>query len=468
MNFTYNQMRILFEPKSVAIFGATPKAEKVGNVILRNFIDKKYDGKIYPINPKYKTVFGLKCYNKISEIKECVDLSIFAIPSKYIPQAFEEAAKRKTKGAIIISGGFKEAGHPEYENMIKKISKKYHIPVVGPNCLGVLDPYTNVDSIFLPMYKMQRPPRGSISFITQSGAVAACVVDIVANYGIGLSRFISYGNAAVLNENDFLEFLENDKRTETIIMYLEGASDGRELLKIMRRVSRKKPIIALKSGRSKKSGEAAHSHTGNLAGNYLAYKAAFRQSKVIEAKDLDELFDFVRIFNQPLLKGKRIGIITDGGGLGVLSTDSIVENNMEIAPLTKDMKNKLKKILPFYASIKNPLDMAADAGYEEYMGAVEIFMNDVNIDMLIIIVLFQAPAVDERILNMLIRYSSDRRKPIAVIASGGAYTEMYKKILEANHVPTYGSPSGAVKAIKKLYEYSMYRKDMTKHPNQKK
>ncbi len=457
MKFNYKQMETLFKPKSVAIFGATPKSEKVGNVIIKNFIEEKYQGKIYPINPKYDEVLGIKCYKNINQIKEKIDLAIFAIPSKYIPLAFEQSAKKGVKSAIIISGGFKEAGHKDYEDKIKELSAKYNILVVGPNCLGVLDPYSNVDSIFLPMYKMQRPSKGNISFVTQSGAVAACLVDMIADQGIGLSKFISYGNAAVLNESDFLEFLANDKKTDIIILYIEGTTDGRQLLNTMKKVSKKKPIIVLKAGRGKKGSQTAHSHTGNLAGNYLAYQAAFRQAKVIEANDLDELFDFVKIFNQPLPKGKRIGVITDGGGLGVLTADNIEKYRMELADLTEDMKKKLNQILPFYASVNNPLDMAADAGFEEYEGTIEVFMNDPQIDILIIIVLFQAPAVDERILNLLIKYSNDKRKPIAVVASGGSYTKMYAKILDTNHVPVYDAPSSAVKAVMKMYKYSKFR-----------
>lgn len=326
--------------------------------------------------------------------------------------------------------------------------------ILTSNCLGVLNPYQRVDSIFLPMYKLKRPRPGGISFVTQSGATGTCVVDLAAKYGVGISKFISYGNGTVINENDLLEYLEKDKKTEEILLYLEGTKDGKRLLKVMERVNRKKPIVVLKAGRGEKASKAAFSHTGNLAGNYLAYDAAFRQSKVVVANSLDELFEFVKIFNQALPKGNRIGIVTNGGGLGVLTTDVIEENKLELADFSKETEKKLKKILPDYANAKNPLDIIADADSELYKKALNIIKDSKEVDIIAVIVLFQAPAVDERILNILINLSDMKKKPVVVIAVGGEYTEGHREILESYGVPTYSSPSDAIKAVKKLVDYS--------------
>lgn len=330
--------------------------------------------------------------------------------------------------------------------------------ILTSNCLGILNPYQRVDSIFLPMYKLERPRPGGISLITQSGAVGTCVVDLAAHYGVGITKFISYGNGTVINESDILDFLEYDDKTEQILLYIEGVDEGKRLLKTTKRVNKKKPIIVLKSGRGKMSSKAASSHTGNIAGSYLAYKSAFRQAKLVIADSLDELFEFVKIFNQPLPKGDRIGIVTNGGGLGILTTDVVEKKKLNLLDFSKETKEKLKKIIPSYANAQNPLDIIADAGPDLYNSVIKVMLKDEKIDAIIVIVLFQAPAIDERLLNIIINASDKKEKPIIVIAVGGDYTDGHRKILDSYGVPTYQSPSDAVKALRKLVDYAKYRK----------
>jgi acyl-CoA synthetase (NDP forming) len=308
------------------------------------------------------------------------------------------------------------------------------------------------------MYKLERPNAGSIAFVTQSGAVGSTVVDLAAHYGMGISKFISYGNATVLDESDCLEYLMHDEDTETIILYIEGAKDGRKLLKTMKKVNKAKPIIALKAGKAAGGQAAAMSHTGNIAGSYLAYQAAFRQAKVTEAAGLIEVFDFVKIFGQPRPKGDRVAVITNGGGIGVLTTDYIEEEGLTLAEFSEKTKEELAKILPSYGTVANPLDLVADAGVDAYSKAIEVMMDDPNIDALIIAVLTQTPPIDERIIHVLTRASDDRRKPMATISIGGTYTEVYRRILESKGVPSYNSPQAAVKAMERLITYANYQK----------
>lgn len=447
-------LKYVFKPKSIAVIGASGTPTKVGAVVLKNLIEGNFDGHVYPINPKYETLAGIKCYPSVLAVRKGIDCAIIATPADAVPQILDTCGKKGIRGVVVLSGGFSEVGNVELENKLKEVADKYQIAVIGPNCLGILNPYERVDSIFLPMYKLKRPRPGGISFVTQSGATGTCVVDLAAQFGVGISKFISYGNGTVINEIDLLEFLEKDRKTDEILLYLEGTKDGKRLLKTMKRVNRKKPIVVLKAGKGEKAAKAAFSHTGNLAGNYLSYDAAFRQSKVVVADSLDELFEFVKIFNQALPKGKRIGVVTNGGGLGVLTTDVIEDKKLELAEFSDETKKTLRKILPPYANADNPLDIIADAGSELYKKSLDVIKAAQEVDIIVVIVLFQAPAIDERILNILVNLSDEKKKPIVVIAVGGEYTEGHRKILEGYGVPTYSSPSDAIKAVKKLVDYA--------------
>ncbi len=447
-------LKCIFEPKGIAIIGASANPTKVGAVVVRNLVEGEFEGGIYPVNPKHTKLFGLTCSSSVSEIKGKVDCAIIATPAATVPALIEECGKKGIKGVVVLSGGFGEVGNYELEKQLKEKADKYEIALIGPNCLGILNTYDRVDSIFLPMYKLKRPRPGDISFITQSGATGTCVVDLAAQYGVGISKFISYGNGTVINECHLLQFLEHDKKTHKILMYLEGAKDGRCLLNTMKRVNKKKPIIVLKAGRGTQASKAAFSHTGNIAGSYLAYEAAFRQCKVVIANSLDELFEFVKIFNQPLPKGKKIAIVTNGGGLGVLTTDVIEEKKLELSEFSQKTKAAIRAIIPPYANVANPLDIIADADPPLYEKALNILKDSEEVDIIIVIILFQTPAIDERILNVLVNLSDSRLKPVVVIAVGGEYTDEHRKILDTYGIPTYASPSDAVKAVKKLVDYT--------------
>jgi acetyl coenzyme A synthetase (ADP forming)-like protein len=449
-------LKYVFAPKSIAVIGASDNPSKLGNTILKNLVDGGYGKKIYPVNPKHKKLLGLKCYRRIDDIRGKVELAIFAIPARFVPDVAESCGKKEVKGIVVLSAGFGEVGEVELEKRLGEIVLKYNMAMIGPNCLGVMNPKKRVDSIFFPFYKFERPKVGGISLITQSGAVGSCVADLAAYYDVGFSKFVSYGNGTTINDADLVEYLSSDPETREILLYLEGTKNGKKLLRMLEKANVKKPVIVLKAGKSKSAGNAAKSHTGNLAGDYMAYNAVFRESKVIEVDSVVELFYVVNMFSQKLPKGRRVAVLTDGGGLGVLTADAIESEGLEIAEFGEETREKLKRVLPHYVNIGNPLDIVADSGTDIYEKSLRIMMEDESIDSVIVIVLFQAPAVDSRIIDVLVKESDRKEKPVVVVAVGGNYTKENRRVLDGYGVPTYGCPMSAVKTLRRITDYSLF------------
>lgn len=445
----------VFEPDSIAVIGGSPATGKLGHVVLKNIMDASFQGKVYPVNPKYREVLGLRCYPDVHSIPGKVDLAVFAIPAEHIPSVMEQCGRKGVKGAIVLSAGFGEIGRKDLDEKLSKAVKKYGIAMIGPNCLGALDPSKRLDTLFFPFYKLGRPRIGEISFATQSGAVGSCIVDMAAHFGVGFAKFASYGNALTIDDADLVEYFGSDPRTRQIILYLEGTKDGRKLFEVMKKVGKKKPVIVLKAGKTAGASQAAMSHTGNIAGNYTAYQAAFRQSRVIEANSLAELFHVVNAFSQPLPKGRRVAVLTDGGGLGVLSADAIEAEGLQLAQLSPETEKVIREVLPQYGKVGNPIDLIADSGPEEYRKALDALLADPNVDSIIVIVLFQAPALDSSILDIVISASDQRKKPIFAVAVGGDYTAESRKVWDRYGIPSYDSPDFAVRALKKFTEYSL-------------
>ncbi len=449
----------IFSPKSIAVIGASHDPTKIGHVVLKNFMDGGFPGKLYPVNPSSTEVLGLPCFKSVKDIPGKVDSAVIAIPAKFVPGALEECGAKGVLSAVVISGGFAEVGEKALEAQLVGSAEKYGMAVIGPNCMGVLNPAKRVDSIFLPIYKLGRPHVGEISFISQSGAVGGCIIDLAARAGIGISKFVSYGNASVVSECDLLEYLANDDSTKIIVCYFEGVKDGARFLKIASKITRKKPIIALKAGKSKSGARAALSHTAAMAGSAVAYEAAFRQARVTEAETLEELFDFAKMFSQPICCGRRIAIITNGGGNGVLSADSADKYGLELAQYSEQTSKSMRALLPSYANIGNPLDLIGDADAMRFEQAIRACMDDHNVDALVINILFQTAAIDTRVVSSIVKANGEQKKPMVVVATGGEYTEMHRRILDGYGIPTYQSPSSAINALSKFVDYcEHYRK----------
>jgi len=437
-----------FNPKSVAVIGASRTPEKLGYTILEN-LKISFKGKIYPINPNTAELLGLSAYPSVLDVKEPIDLAIIAVPAEIVKKVLEECVKKKIKAIIIISSGFSEIGEKERELELKKVKKD--VRILGPNGIGIYK--KDLDMIFFPRNRLKRPPEGSISFITQSGAFGSILLDIMANEGVGVSKFISVGNKIDVDEIELLKYLENDLTTRCIAIYLESITDGEEFIKVAKKVTKKKPIVCFKAGKTEKGSEAVLSHTGALAGSAEIYSAAFKQAGIIEAKTSEEIFDFAKVLaNQSVLKSNKIAVVTDGGGFGIVATDAAIQYGLELPSLTEESVKALKEFLPKYAITKNPIDITGDATVERYKKTLEIVLKDKNISGVVCIALMQIPTLTDEIVDV-IRDCKVFGKPITVCSAGGQYILERNRKLEAFGIPVYSTPERAVKALAVLHEY---------------
>ena len=457
---SYRSIELMMNPKSVAVIGASNNPDKIGHIILQNYLDDGYSGKIYPINNKQRgEIIGLKAYSNIRDVKAPIDLAVIAVPAPVVPSVVKDCGIAGVKSAIVVSGGFAEVGNVKLQEEMMAVAKKYSIPMIGPNCLGVTNPRSRVNTMFLPSFKLDKPKIGGVSFASQSGAVGSSIFDLIAHEGFGLAKFISYGNAADIDEVDIIEYLANDKDTKVIVFYLEGVRRGREFFEAAKRASQVKPTVIIKGGITEEGAQAAHSHTASLAGSYEAYKAMFEQAGFAIAKDMQELLDYAKIFDtQPLTTGSRIAVITNGGGAGVIATDAIYQNGLSIATLSKESDAVLRKAMPPIVNIRQPLDMAGDADDKRFSAALSTISADPNVDAIIVIVLFQTPGADSRVAATVSHYNGVIKKPMVVVSIGGSYTEVHKNMLESTGVPVYSSPDSAARSLAALIKYSKYRK----------
>lgn len=446
-------LEYFFNPKSVAIIGASRFPRKFGYVILENFLTSGYRGRVYPVNPKANEILMTKCYPSIKDIPDSIDLAVIVLPPQKVPQAVYECVEKKVKACIIISGGFSEVSNKKGERKIEEIAKN-KMRILGPNVFGVYDAYTNVDTIFAPRYRLERPKKGHMGFISQSGAFGTALLDTLALYGIGISKFISIGNRIDVDEVDFMEYLLKDKNTKAIALYIEGVKRGDEFIKILKKVTKKKPVVIYKGGKGKIAKKAVMSHTATIAGDEQIYSAVFKQCGAIEAKTVDELIDFTKAFSYNMLpNGDRVQIVTNGGGFGVITADEVEKQGLRLAKLSKKTIDEIKKRVPNYTIVSNPMDLIGDADAERYKIALEYVLKDRNVDIVIVIILIQLSLIESDIVNVLSEMKKNYEKPIIVCASGGEFTLMHKKMIEKNNIPTYDTPERAVSVARALVEY---------------
>ncbi len=334
--------------------------------------------------------------------------------------------------------------------------------VLTSNCLGVLDSKSGVDMLFLPTERLERPRKGTTSFISQSGALGSAILDWDAWKGYGINKFVSYGNATALDESDLLEYLSNDSSSKVVVAYVEGVKNGSKFFKACQKIASTKPFICIKGGQSAEGGKAATSHTASMAGNASVYRGVFQQTNVVEAHSMEEVFDCARIFStEPASRGNKVQIITDGGGHGVLAADAIAEAGLKLAQMKAENIELVKKVSPSYAVLKNPMDLTGDADNARYKAAIEATLKDENVDMVLLIVLFQVPALDEKIVQELTVLLKNRSKPVAVVSAGGKFSETQRQALEDNGISTFTSPEAAVKSLKALHGYYSKKKKPT-------
>lgn len=446
-----------FSPRTVAVVGVSRSPKKIGRIVFDNLTRAETRAiRVYAINPETAEIDGHPCYPRVSAIKDKIDLAVIAVPAPAVPSVVADCAKAHVKAAIILTAGFSEVGNVAGERAILRAKKKMRI--VGPNTMGCYDAYTKLDTIFNPGHRQARPAPGKIAFVSQSGALGAAVLDWCAAERIGISRFISIGNRIDVDEVDILEYLAKDPHTTAIALYLEGTKRGPALLKALRTIGKRKPIVVLKAGRTAGGARAVLSHTASLAGEPEVWRGALRQARVLAASGIEELFDITKALSeQPPPRGPRIAIITNGGGLGVLCTDEILEHGLRLAGPAKSTLSKIKPAIPPHAVLGNPLDLTADSTPQMYRVALESVLADKAVDAALVVILFQISTVEPAIVDV-VRTAQRFKKPIVVCATGGEFTALNRKLLEKAGIPTYPSPDRAVRALAALVQRAQQQK----------
>ncbi|MFX0002672.1 MAG: acetate--CoA ligase family protein [Candidatus Hodarchaeota archaeon] len=458
-----NDISFFFNPKSIAIIGASETEGKVGNTVLNNIINSGYKGKIFPINPKAGEIGKLTCYKSVLDVQDDIDIAIFVIPGKFVNKAAEECGIKKVKGLIIISAGFKEVGGEgvKREEELIKIGNKYNMKILGPNCLGLICLAYNGS------FAAETPKKGEIAMISQSGAMLTGMMDYSMTQAFGFSCNISLGNKADLGAVDFIEYLSNDKNTKVILCYLESIKDGERFLKLLPNAARKKPIIILKSGVSEAGARAASSHTGALAGADIAYDLAFSKCGVIRAKTIEDLFDYGEIFlYQPVPIQNSFAIITNAGGPGIVATDAFERENLKFASFSEPILHNLREKLPAEAAIFNPIDIVGDATPDRYNFTIKTVFGinsgqdfgDITTQGALIIVTPQAQTKPTEVAKLIHNLSLNHLngKPIVCSFIGGKNILEGREFLKQNHIPCYHFPDRAAHSLKTLVKRRVY------------
>jgi len=452
------RLRYCFEPRSIAVIGASREKGKVGNAIFvnllkgttRRFLDSRgfSGGELYPINPKAEDVEGVRCYKSIKDVPGEVDLAVVVIPSRFVPGIMEDFEDKKVKVAVIISAGFSEAGEEgaALEEEVLETARKSGIRVIGPNCLGIMRTHNNLNASFADLM----PPRGPISFVSQSGALCTAVIQYSYEESIGFSNFVSIGNKSDVDDADLLQYFAEDEETKAIALYIESLKDGRKFLKVAKEVVKKKPIVVLKSGRTEAGAKAASSHTGSLAGSDAAYEAAFKQAGIYRTYDIAELFDCAKALGyQPAAMGDRIAVITNAGGPGVMAADQVYNRGLKLAKIPEAVVSELNGFLPPTWSHNNPVDVLGDATPERYKKTLEVLSKCDAIDGMVVVLTPQAMTNPMETAKVVVEVSKKTDKPMSAAWIGlmGRPSEDY---LDSQGIPELTFPERAVDAMAAL------------------
>jgi acetyltransferase len=447
-----SDLKKIFNPNSIAIIGASNEKESVGYGLFNNIIKSDYKGKIYPVNIKRNEVQGVKAYKSILDIPSDIDLAIIATPALTVPNVYEECCKKNVKGVVIISSGFLEEGlegKKLWEELIK-IKSKYDVPIIGPNCMGFINPLINLNSSFSKV----STKKGSIAVVSQSGALGSSILDYSILNNIGLSFFISLGSMIDISFNETFDYLAEDKTTKAVIVYMESLKNSQEFLKSAFNLSMKKPVYVLKSGKNSFGQKAALSHTGSLTGDDMVFQRAFERTGLIRLNNLEEMFDCMNFLNyQKFPKNNKLLIITNAGGPGVIASDYIYELKGDLAKISKNTFDKLNKILPNSWSKNNPIDILGDADVTRYRNALEICINDNLSDGILIILTPQSMTDSEAIANEIIELEKKYSKPIFASFIGGKSIENSIELFKKSNIPVFLCPERAIKSFILITEY---------------
>ncbi len=453
----------IFAPKNVAVIGATENAGSVGRTILWNLISNPFGGTVFPINPKRAGVLGIKAYPNIAAVPDKVDLAVIVTPAPTVPGIIGECVAAGVKGAIIISAGFKEIGAQgaELERQIMEHARRGKMRIIGPNCLGVMSSRTGLNATFAAAMMHS----GSVGFITQSGALATAILDWSFHENVGFSAFVSIGSMLDVDWGDLINYLGDDPRTASIVMYMESIGDARSFLSAAREVALVKPIIVIKPGRTEGAARAAASHTGSLTGSDEVLEAAFRRSGVLRVNSIADLFHMAEVLaKQPRPEGPRLTILTNAGGPGVIATDALIMNNGELAEISEETMQALNGMLPPQWSHNNPIDILGDASPERYAQALEIAAKDSKNDGLLVILTPQAMTDPTETAEKLKPYAQSTGKPVLASWMGGQDVAAGEAILNRVNIPTFGYPDEAARMFNYMWRYSYNLRSLYETP----
>ncbi len=479
LDASIKQLGGFFDPRSVAIVGATKKINKAGHVIFKNFVENKnrgvFKGEVFAVNPNEDSVLGFQSYPSLTKIPGELELVVIVVPAKIVPDIMRDAAAKKVKDAVIISSGFGEVGNHELENEVVEIAQKAKIRVLGPNCLGVYDTRTGVDMLFLPETKIlttgdeviatPRPFKGDIAIVTQSGAFGVSALDYLTGRQIGVSKFVSFGNKCDVTETEMLTLMLHDKETKVILLYVEDIKHGREFMEAAREVSKKKPIVAIKAGRTAAGARAAASHTGAIAGSDQIYDAVFAQTGVLRAKDMEEFFDAGKaLAMQPPAEGLNVGVITDAGGPGIMAVDECELKGLAVKRFSEKTIQKFERLkeagkLPKFATNFNPVDITGSGTSEMFEYATQILFEDHEICGVIMLGLHHTPALQEDYIDRVAKVANRFDKPIVACDIGETEMALHTRFrFDKLGIPAYSSPEDAARAMNALVRYGLYLK----------
>ncbi|MEE4603247.1 MAG: bifunctional acetate--CoA ligase family protein/GNAT family N-acetyltransferase [Desulfobacteraceae bacterium] len=448
----YNLDRI-FKPRRVAVVGASESAGSIGNALMKNLIEGGFQGKLLPVNHKYHSVHGMSAVGSVSALDAGVDLAVIATPIHTVPEIVRACVEKKIAGAIVISAGGKEVGEKgrEIEERIRATAHAGGLRIVGPNCMGIIRPGANLNASFAS----EMPATGNLAFVSQSGAICTAILDMALKERIGFSHFVSIGSMLDVDFGDMIDYLGNDSSAKSILLYIESLTNFRKFMSAARAVSRIKPIIVLKSGRSPAGAKAAESHTGAMAGEDAVYDAAFKRAGIVRVDTIEELFDCAELMaKQPHPRGPRLAILTNGGGPGVMATDTLARYGQEPAPLDHQTLQALDAFLPSFWSRGNPIDILGDASAERFGRALEVCLKSKNLDGVLVILAPQALTDPLSVAEILAAAMQDRRYPVFACWMGGKRIATAVDVLNAAGIPTYDTPERAVRAFLYMVEYT--------------
>jgi len=465
-----DRLDAIFSPKSLAVVGASTTPGKVGHDIFVNILNGKFTGTLYPVNPKARSVACVKAYPTLSDIPDDIDLAMIILPPHLALKSTQDAIDKGVKGIVIVSAGFREVGGEglEIENKIVALCKDAGVRIIGPNCLGVINP--NPDIRLNASFSARMPESGNVSFISQSGALCTAVLDFAADRDFGFSKFISIGNKADVDELDLLRYLHADQETEVIMIYLEELRHGAEFVETVKEITSgdaPKPVLVIKSGRTGAGAKAAASHTGALAGTEAVYDAIFQQSGIIRVESIDELFDFATAFaykdesalgklRRKVPHGNRVAIVTNAGGPGIVATDVTVSSGLQLSQLSQDTLETLASHLPSAANINNPVDIIGDAAQDRYENALSAVIRDENVDGALVILTPQSMTNALATAQAIVRIASRSHKPILCCFMGIIDVSAGVKYLQGHGIPVFKFPENAAKAFGALYRYAKW------------